>query len=673
MLLVAVACGSGLRPIQEPTAARTDRTPQTLVVKIAGALGTPEIARCHRALRLALAEGIKQVVFWFDHDAGDMGYSATEVQSLLDRLRVDADREARADTTAVRTLALVRGRCSSGPLYIALCCDEMYVFKDAELGPMVPVPTPLEELRQLAEDDGERKFLGQFRSELRGRLEQRKLKLRPDALKLCEGMVDPTLKLTRAVVREGGIETTRLLTQAEMLALQGSGATVLAPQELPNPVTLAAGAAVDAGLATEIVADFDQFCADVLRVPREDVAELTSDWSENLVGWLQLIQPALLVLGFVLLMVEVKTPGVGLPGVLGTAFLALALFYSYLVGLAEGAEVLLFFLGLAALAVEIFLLPGTIVFGAVGFVSLVFALILSQQSFVIPDTVSEDEILLQNLTNLTLIFLAVIAATILTWKLLPRVPFLNRVLLRPPSPQPAMAGNAAVAGNGAIPVGQIGRAATVLRPSGTMEVGGERVDVVTAGEFIESGTEVRVVEVQGTRIVVEAVHPRAGERGSVGLVLLVAVVGLALLVAEVVLVSFGTLLILAGVALIGAVFMAFAESFAFGVTMVVAESVAAPVVFTLALKLLPNTRLGKAILLEGPKPAEVSGAGEDPALRALLDQQGVTVSPLRPAGYARVDGRRVDVITRGEMLDEGVAVKVIQVQGNRVVVAAITT
>ncbi|MBK8100769.1 MAG: hypothetical protein IPK26_27090 [Planctomycetes bacterium] len=671
MLLVAVACGGGLRPIQAPSGAGP-RTPQALIVRITGALGTPEIARCHRALRLAQAEGVAKVVFWFE-DAGDMGYSATEVQSLLDRLQYSSDADARSETAGVKTVALVRGKCYSGPLYVALCCDDLYVMKGAELGPMVPVPTPLEELRQLTEDDGERKFLTAFRGELRERLEQRKVKMRPDAVKLCEGMVDPTLKLTRAVVREGGIETNRLLTQAELLALKGGGATVLAPTELPSPVVLGAAESVDVGLAKEIVQDFDQFCADALTVPRDDVVELTADWSENLVGWLQLIQPVLLVLGFVLLMVEVKTPGVGLPGVLGTAFLALALFYSYLVGLAEGAEVLLFFLGLAALAVEIFLLPGTIVFGAVGFLCLVFALILSQQSFVIPDTVSEDEILLQNLTNLTLIFLSVIAATILTWKLLPKVPFLNRVLLRPPAPQPAMAGNAAVAAVGTVPVGQLGRAATVLRPSGTMAVGGERIDVVTAGEFIEAGTEVRVVEVQGTRIVVEAVPPRQGERGSVGLVLLVAVVGLALLVAEVVLVSFGTLLILAGVALIGAVFMAFAESFAFGVTMVIVESIAAPVVFTMALKLLPNTRLGKAILLEGPKPAEVSGAGEDPALRALLDRQGVTVSPLRPAGYAKVDGRRVDVITRGEMLDEGVAVKVIQVQGNRVVVAAITS
>ena len=52
--------------------------------------------------------------------------------------------------------------------------------------------------------------------------------------------------------------------------------------------------------------------------------------------------------------------------------------------------------------------------------------------------------------------------------------------------------------------GKQGVAVTNLRPSGSAEIDGERYDVVTESEFIEPGTAVRVIEVEGFRIVVEA-------------------------------------------------------------------------------------------------------------------------------------------------------------------------
>ncbi len=58
------------------------------------------------------------------------------------------------------------------------------------------------------------------------------------------------------------------------------------------------------------------------------------------------------------------------------------------------------------------------------------------------------------------------------------------------------------AGDAAVAVGAGGTAITPLHPGGTAEVAGRRVSVVTAGEFIESGTPVEVVTVEGARIVV---------------------------------------------------------------------------------------------------------------------------------------------------------------------------
>ena len=52
---------------------------------------------------------------------------------------------------------------------------------------------------------------------------------------------------------------------------------------------------------------------------------------------------------------------------------------------------------------------------------------------------------------------------------------------------------------------QIGKALTPLRPSGTAVIGGKRIDVVTEGPFIEPGTAVKVVAVEGMRVVVRSV------------------------------------------------------------------------------------------------------------------------------------------------------------------------
>ena len=51
---------------------------------------------------------------------------------------------------------------------------------------------------------------------------------------------------------------------------------------------------------------------------------------------------------------------------------------------------------------------------------------------------------------------------------------------------------------------QSGAALTTLRPSGTAVINGQRVDVVTEGSLIEAGTPVKVVAVEGLRVVVRA-------------------------------------------------------------------------------------------------------------------------------------------------------------------------
>ena len=61
----------------------------------------------------------------------------------------------------------------------------------------------------------------------------------------------------------------------------------------------------------------------------------------------------------------------------------------------------------------------------------------------------------------------------------------------------------------------------------------------------------------------------------------------------------------------------------------------------------------------------------DVAQQDLEGKEGVAQSTLRPAGTALIDGVRVDVITRGEMIAARTRIKVIAVEGNRVVVTTL--
>jgi membrane-bound serine protease (ClpP class) len=141
--------------------------------------------------------------------------------------------------------------------------------------------------------------------------------------------------------------------------------------------------------------------------------------------------------------------------------------------------------------------------------------------------------------------------------------------------------------------------------------------------------------------------------------------GLLLIGAEV-FVPGGILGIAGGMALLGAIvtgFIAFPE---YGMLIAVGIIFLAGVAVVIWIKVFPKTPLGKAMTVSADMSEAV--ATED-GLDELLGKHGMTSSELRPAGFALIDGRRVDVITLGEMISSGKSVIVVEVEGNRVVVA----
>ena len=97
------------------------------------------------------------------------------------------------------------------------------------------------------------------------------------------------------------------------------------------------------------------------------------------------------------------------------------------------------------------------------------------------------------------------------------------------------------------------------------------------------------------------------------------------------------------------------------------EAVASPLVLMWSFKILPKTPFGKSLILSGPPTDGAAAAGDD-SLDSLVGKSGMTTSSLRPAGYARINNQKVDVVTRGEMVEKDRPILVLDVSGNRVVV-----
>lgn len=86
------------------------------------------------------------------------------------------------------------------------------------------------------------------------------------------------------------------------------------------------------------------------------------------------------------------------------------------------------------------------------------------------------------------------------------------------------------------------------------------------------------------------------------------------------------------------------------------------------LRAMPRTAIGRRLLLETALPSRGGYASAPETDRDWLGRVGRTVSPLRPAGIVDIDGKRVDVVSDGELIEAGSTVIVTRVDGNRIVV-----
>ncbi|MGL4611152.1 MAG: NfeD family protein [Trueperaceae bacterium] len=257
-------------------------------------------------------------------------------------------------------------------------------------------------------------------------------------------------------------------------------------------ITLSADRAVEFDIA-DIKAENQGDALQQLGYGDVETTRLEPNLAERLGRWLAnpIIAALLLVIGIGGIIFEALTPGFGIPGAVGVIALVLLTSGLFLATPASTFDLLLMAAGVVLLLVELFVIPGFGVAGVLGLATLVIAIVRlfpneSQWAYVLGYT--------------TLFSVFLVAGF---FYLLPRSRFTKLFALT--TRLETKTTNQELPQDSPLLLGQRGTATTDLRPAGIASVGKSRVDVVTEGDFIPSGSGIEVVQVEGSRIVVRKI------------------------------------------------------------------------------------------------------------------------------------------------------------------------
>lgn len=362
--------------------------------------------------------------------------------------------------TDIPTAVFILNNAASAGALISVACDSIYMTREATIGAAVVV-------EQGGGAAGE-KYQSYFREKFRATAESKGRD--PD---IAEAMVNPDVAIP-GVIDSGKILT---FTAKEALANDYCDLIVTNKEEVLDHLGL------------------DNY---------EIVAYETSSLDEIVRFFTQpAVSGILLTIIFFGLFFELQSPGIGFPLI---AAISAAIFYFtplYLDGLAENWEILMFIVGLILIGVELFVIPGFGIAGIAGIALVLGGLILSLVQNVQFDFTYTDT---GDFGRSVLIVTGSILTTIVLLLLLGRnfaTSPLTRMLIFTDATRKEEGYTTDSFQDKPDLVGQKGVTVTPLHPSGTVEVGGERFDAFTSGEYIEAGKTVKVLEARGFSIKVQ--------------------------------------------------------------------------------------------------------------------------------------------------------------------------
>ena len=153
--------------------------------------------------------------------------------------------------------------------------------------------------------------------------------------------------------------------------------------------------------------------------------------------------------------------------------------------------------------------------------------------------------------------------------------------------------------------------------------------------------------------------------------ILLVIAGLVVIFLELFIPSAGFLGIVAGSCLLSGIILGFFDSVQTGLIELFALLLILPILFATMIKIWPHTPIGKRILIGPMTEQDVVPQGQYyDEIKSLVDQLGVVRTPMLPSGIVMINGKKYDAVSEGMPLEPGETIKVINVKGNRIVVAA---
>jgi len=405
--------------------------------------------------------------------------------------RLDAAFDIVDTITALKipTIALVQKKAISAGALIALSSDKLYMLPSTTIGDCAPI---------VQSSDGQPQIVGEkIQSPLRAKF--RNLAERNGHPRLLsEAFVSPDL----GVMELSNKDTTIYINVAEYSDMPDaeqkkwtSKKTLVRAGEL---LTMTNEEAQRLKFSKGTPENIEAFKKEI-GITKTEIIEIS--WAEKLTRFIGAISGILMILGFGALYMEFKTPGFGIFGVIGIVLLATVFLGQYASNLHDKLPLVLLCLGVVFMLLEIFVLPGAMICGALGIICFVAALALSFDGSNLPNFAPK----LVSLSNWQYGLMYIMLCAVLALSL----PIVASKYLIPMLPDSLTPINKTDLSKAHSPVeeyveeikkGDKGVALTDLRPCGHAKFGDKMFDAQSRSDFIVAGSTVKVDFVEAGKV-----------------------------------------------------------------------------------------------------------------------------------------------------------------------------
>lgn len=400
------------------------------------------LAFLERAFKEAQDDNAAAIVLEI-HTPGGFTDAAEDIAKLMDSTR-----------TTTPIIAFINTKAHSAGAFLALHADEIYMMPDATIG----AAGVIDSAGNAAEEKAQSAWIAQMKAaaESSGR----------EPI-FAEAMANKNIDVSKYLAnKEKGYLT---LSAAEARKVGYSDGTVNNMQDVLKEIELAN--------------------SEVIKVEptiAEEIARIVTN---------PIVVPILLSIASLGLVLELYSPGFGIPGLMGLSSLGLFFFGHTIAGFAGYETILLFLIGFALLVAELFI-PGGII-GIIGGAMVIISLLFAGANFVH-----------MAYSILIAMFIAVIGMVIIMKFFGKRLHFFNKLVLKDATTtEEGYVSNV----NRIELIGKVGVAITPFRPAGVISVDNERIDAVSEGGYIDARKKIEVIKVEGSRIVVREVIERVEE------------------------------------------------------------------------------------------------------------------------------------------------------------------